>query len=69
MVPLDNLVPIFVAGVVVFGSVYAIKEYFDIYFERQEVKARLELLNEIESHSMINEVNKQAEGKKLFKNE
>jgi uncharacterized protein with ACT and thioredoxin-like domain len=58
---------ILAGGVVAFGMLYALKEFFDLYFERQEMKARLSLINRLESEYMINQVSLETEGKKIFK--
>ncbi len=49
--------------IVVFGLLFGIKEFFDLYFERQEMKARLDLLRKIEAHTTINEANEESKRK------
>jgi hypothetical protein len=35
-------------GVVAFGFLFSVKEFFDIYFERQEMKARMDYIHKRE---------------------
>ncbi len=52
------------AGLIVFvGLVYGLKEFFDLYFERQEMKARLDMMKKIEAHAMINEAKEESKQK------
>jgi hypothetical protein len=52
------------AGLIVFfGLIYGLKEFFDLYFERQEMKARLDLMRKIEAHTLINEAKEESKQK------
>ncbi len=52
-----------VGAVVFFGMLYSLKEFFDLYFERQEMKARLDMMKKIEAHALINEAKQEADKK------
>ncbi len=57
-------IPLILAGgVVIFGLLYALKEFFDIYFERQEMKARIRMINTIEAHTLITQAQEEAKKK------
>lgn len=49
--------------IVVFGLLFGIKEFFDLYFERQEMKARLDMIKKIEAHTLINEAKEESKHK------
>ncbi len=49
--------------IVVFGLLFGIKEFFDLYFERQEMKARLDMIKKIEAHTLISEVKEESKRK------
>jgi hypothetical protein len=43
-------------GVVAFGFLFSTKEFFDIYFERQEMKARIDYIHKRELDRIYDEI-------------
>lgn len=60
---MSTYIDAFIVLLVAFGSLFSIKEFFDIYFERQEMKARIEYIHEIEAANYRQEIeqNKESE--------
>jgi hypothetical protein len=43
-------------GVVAFGFLFSLKEFFDVYFERQEMKARIDYIHKRELDRIYDEI-------------
>ncbi len=51
-------------GVVAFGFLFSLKELFDVYFERQEMKARIDYIHKRELDRIYNKIDPQFEEEK-----
>ncbi len=43
-------------GVVAFGFLFSLKEFFDVYFERQEMKARIDYIHKRELDKIYDKI-------------
>jgi hypothetical protein len=51
-------------GVVAFGFLFSLKEFFDVYFERQEMKARIDYIHKRELDKIYDKIDPQFDPEK-----